>query len=101
MCGRVLWLQKMWMDFLGALGMYILPGGGIEDSNSALDVYLLITPATNTLAADAVIFHNGTDPAPQSLANFTALNTAMNSAHVRDYSDFQTETVSFGDRSLR
>ena len=86
---------------LEALGSYVSPGGGIEDSNSALDIYLLITPAISSLAGDAVIFHNGTDPAPQSLSNFTRINTTSASAHVRDYSDFQTETAAFGNRSLR
>ena len=86
---------------LGALGEYVMPGGGIDDSNSAIDVYLLITPAENSFAGDAVIVHNGTDPAPASLFNFTSINTTTNTAHVRDYSDFQTETVAFGDRSLR
>ncbi len=86
---------------LGGLGEYVMPGGGIEDSNSAIDVYLLITPAENSFAGDAVIFHNGTDPAPASLSNFTGIATTTDSAHVRDYSNFQTETVAFGDRSLR
>jgi len=86
---------------LEALGSYVSPGGGIEDSESALDVYILITPATNSLAGDAVVFHNGTDPAPQSLSNFTRMYTTSDSTHVRDYSDFQTETAAFGDRNLR
>ena len=86
---------------LGALAAYVMPGGGIEDSNSAIDVYLLITPAESSFTGDAVIVHNGTDLAPASLSNFTRLTTTTNSAHVRDYSDFQTETVGFGDRSLR
>ena len=92
--------QNRWIQ---ALGEYISPGGGIEDSNSAIDGYITIIPSQkkNPIKLYSILFHNGPDPDPESLKGLASIPAVENTAKVQDFSDFQDETVSFGTRSYR
>jgi len=87
--------------FLDALKNYVAPGGGIEDSSSALVPALFVFPGQNLVQANAVVFYDGDIPSPPALSNFTRTPTLSNTAHVRTYSDLMTETVTYGNRSFR
>ncbi|KAI5203357.1 hypothetical protein E4T39_04194 [Aureobasidium subglaciale] len=79
-------------------------GGGISDAPTTIDPSIGINPSTGTLSLFGIFFRNGSDPAPRSLANFSALPVSISTLGVRpDFNTFATDGSSdlFNDRSLR
>lgn len=91
-------------QYVDAIASYMASGGGLEDPKSAIDPSVGITPATGEISLFNIIFHRGPDPAPQSLANFTALPTAVTDVSLRpDFASFAADGANpiFADKTHR
>lgn len=99
--GTVTYDTPYYPQLLDALTSYLGPGGGIDDAKSALVPALFVFPGKGDVQGNTVVFYDGEDPAPTALSNFTSIPTLSNTAHVRTYTDFLSETVTYGNRSFR
>lgn len=88
-------------DFLNAVTSFVERGGGSDDPKAAIVAAILITPATKTVEAYVNLFHDGDDPAPHALQNFTKIPTNDSNYKLLTFNNYTEETVIYGDRSLR
>lgn len=99
--GTITYDTPYYPQFLDALTSYLGPEGGIQDAKSALVPALFVFPGTGLVQGNAVVFYDGDNPALTALTNFTTIPTLSDTAHVRTYTDFLSETVTYGNRSFR
>lgn len=99
--GTISYDAPYYPQFLDAVGSYIVSGGGIEDSRSALVPALFVFPGTGVIQGNTVVFYDGNVPSPSALSNFTSIPSLSNTARIRTYPDLLTETVTYGNRSFR
>ena len=75
--GGIVWPAAGIDPFLDAVGSFVLPGGGSDDPFVAINPAIALTPENGTIEATNIVFHQGSDPLPASLANFTAISGAF------------------------
>lgn len=86
-------------QYIDALDLYCQSPDGIDNPKTATLPNIFIDPASGNMTVAATIFHDGTDQS--SFQNFTAIPTVSNTAKVRNFTDFISESVSSVDRSFR
>lgn len=90
--------------FLDAVTSYFQPGGGGDDPEVAINPCIHANASAGTVSSNLLSFHRGGDPAPWSLANFTAIPASMRDQALRStfsvFSDNKNINVP-SDRSMR
>ena len=90
--------------FLDAISAFIQPGGGAYDLDTTINTYIFVTPSTGVVLGTLLAFHQGNDPSPASLSNFTAIPALTNDVSLRtSFRNFTDETFipAFDNRSSR
>jgi hypothetical protein len=91
-------------QFYEAIISFVEPGGGAEDPLTAINPAVIVNPATGTLQGNNILFHQGSNPNPTSLENFTAIeNPLLNVSGVQNPTFLANfvDTPEFASRSSR
>lgn len=102
--GTISYEESQVQQFLHAFQNWLSPGGGIRDEATAIVPALFIYPEERSVQANIVVLQNNytlNQTVPKSLQGFVNISSASNTAHVRTYPDFLTETTQYGNRSNR
>jgi len=92
--GVVLYPASEFSDFVTAVANYISPQGGMADSLSAIEPVMAFVPGAGLAQGGTLLFHQGVDPAPASLQNFTAIPALISDISLRsNFLSIVTETT--------
>ncbi|KAF2093096.1 FAD binding domain protein [Rhizodiscina lignyota] len=91
--GAVIYDPSRFDDFVKAVAFYSTPEGGMSDSLSAIEPVMAFVPSSGLIQGGTFLFHQGSDAAPSSLANFTAIPANQSDASVRSYPSFVNDTL--------
>ena len=82
--GGAVWTKASLPAFFDALTTYLRPGGAFDDPFTAINPAVITTPFDGTLECSNIVFHQGSDPAPETLSNVTSIpNPIFNDIGVR------------------
>ncbi|KAL9123061.1 MAG: hypothetical protein Q9187_000388 [Circinaria calcarea] len=82
--GGIVWIPDALPAFLEAVGNFVQPGGGSEDPLVAINPAIALTPANGTVEPTNIVFYQGNETAPATLANFSVIpGTLFNDTGVR------------------
>ena len=70
-------------DYINAIANYMAPGAGIEDPQAAIDASVGVSSTDGSITLFNILFHRGSDPAPQSLASFSKLPAVQTDVSLR------------------
>ncbi|KAI4861342.1 FAD binding domain protein [Hypoxylon rubiginosum] len=102
--GTISYDEGQVQGFLHAFQNWLAPGGGIQDKATAIVPALFIYPGQRSVQANVVVLQNNytlNQTVPKPLQGFVNISSTSNTAHVRTYPDFLTETTVYGNRSGR
>ena len=91
--GSILYAPTSFNDFVTAVASYANPSGGMSDSFSAIEPVMAFTPSVGVAQGGTLLFHQGPDIDPLSLANFTAIPHISSDVSLRPtFAAFTNET---------
>ncbi|KAI0179441.1 hypothetical protein GGR52DRAFT_306858 [Hypoxylon sp. FL1284] len=102
--GTIDYNENQVSGFLNAFRSWLAPGGGIQDKLAAIVPALFIYPEQKSIQANAVVVvsnYTMNQTVPRSVQGFVNISSTSNTAHVRSFPDFLTETSTYGNRSDR
>jgi FAD/FMN-containing dehydrogenase len=90
-------------DLVKAISDFVDPvNGGALDDLGALDATLTYDAKSGTSSGMTMIFYNGTGPSgPAAFSNFTKLPATTSTLNTRSFTDWISETTSFGNTPTR
>ncbi|KAI1208441.1 uncharacterized protein F4807DRAFT_431346 [Annulohypoxylon truncatum] len=101
--GTISYNENKVADFLQAFENWLGPGGGIHDNGAAIVPALFIYPEQQSVQGNIAVLQNNytlNQTVPKSLQGFVNISTSS-TAHVRTYPDFLTESLIYGNDSMR
>lgn len=104
--GSIIYAPASFNDFVTAVANYASPGGGMSDSLSAIEPVMAFTPSIGVAQGGTLLFHQGSDTDPVTLANFTAIPHVSSDVSLRPtFAAFTDETNApqyndYGQRSV-
>lgn len=91
--GSIIYAPTSFNEFVTAVANYASLGGGMSDSLSAIEPVMAFTPSAGVAQAGTLLFHQGSDSDPVSLANFTAIPHVSSDVSLRPtFAAFTNET---------
>lgn len=91
--GSMIFAPTSFNDFVTAVANYASPSGGMSDSLSAIEPVMAFTPSVGAAQGGTLLFRQGSDTDPASLANFTAIPHVSSDVSLRPtFAAFTDET---------
>ena len=91
--GSIVYAPTFFDDFVTAVANHASSGGGMSDSLSAIEPVMAFIPSVGAAQGGTLLFHQGSDTDPVSLANFTAIPNLSSDVSLRPtFAAFTNET---------